>query len=156
MTLKDAAWNQDVGQPPTPSATEGAAATEIPTECLEDTFSEGLEGAFAALLLVDREMHRRARGIQEVVDGLSAQGAQEGVRMALKEQLEWLEEKLDWVTHLDTQDEANEDLRCELEGHMRLLLRAVASIVKTLTARSPEDILQRENAAEVVNTGKVL
>lgn len=127
-----------------------------PTECLEDTFSEGLEGAFAALLLVDREMHRRARGIQEVVDGLSAQGAQEGVRMALKEQLEWLEEKLDWVTHLDTQDEANEDLRCELEGHMRLLLRAVASIVKTLTARSPEDILQRENAAEVVNTGKVL
>lgn len=75
------------------------------------------------------------------MNGLDVPGAQEGVKVALEEPSEWLQGRLEAVTHLDIRgNKTNKLLVHELEGNLRKLLVAMRSIIKTLRARAPEDM----------------
>jgi len=70
--------------------------------------------------------------VQELINGLDELGAQERVQVALEEQLQLLQEKLNSVTHLNTGGgQINKLLHHEVEGKLRELLAAMGSIIKT-------------------------
>ncbi|KIK80610.1 hypothetical protein PAXRUDRAFT_15689 [Paxillus rubicundulus Ve08.2h10] len=156
ITLKDdELWERDTEGAPgyvhsAPPAVHSSAAKEGSLLAPH----EGVEETFGALLLIDHEMHAQAKNVTKLVDQLVVAGAQGEVQEALEGEGKWLRDKLDEITHLDTrEDEANAVLLHKLVGNMKNLLTAVRSIEETLAARSPEDLLQRENASAVVNTG---
>ncbi|KAF8833753.1 hypothetical protein BDN67DRAFT_1017219 [Paxillus ammoniavirescens] len=156
ITLKDdGLWERDTEGAPgyvhsAPPAVHSSAAKEGSLLAPH----EGVEETFGALLLIDHEMHAWAKNVTKLVDQLVVAGVQGEVWEALEGEGKWLRDKLDEITHLDTgEDEANAVLLHELAGNMKNLLSAVRSIEESLAARSPEDLLQRENASAVVNTG---
>ncbi|KAF9236801.1 hypothetical protein BU15DRAFT_63727 [Melanogaster broomeanus] len=117
MTLEDdASWKQHKGLSLKPAPDEkleevarGIFRMTLKDETIpirSDTtqlgeFFKGTDETFARLLIVDHEMHRRAQHMQGLVEGLDVAGMQSQVHEASEEQLQWLQENLDIVTHMN-------------------------------------------------------
>ena len=111
---------------------------------------------FAALAIIDHELHERTKKISTLVEGLDARGMQETVLKKLEEEEVWLAENSKVIVHLDTTgDEASELLYNELAKNMNNVSAAVKSIKRTLKARTPEDGDQKSQATEIVHTGEM-
>lgn len=163
MTLEeDAPWKRGSNEPSghmgnAPSDNAPSQKGSIFAAVTEGGFivKEAEEETFSTLLLMDHEMHRRAKIITDLIGGLGAMGAQSNVQAALKTEEKWLRESLYSITQDTEDDEANELLRRELRKNIEDLLAAVASVTRTLAARTPEDLTQREHASDVINTGAI-
>ena len=160
MTLEeDAPWKWGSNGPPShmdnvPSQGESMFTASV-TE--RESLAKGAkEEVFSTLLLIDHEMHRQAKSITNLLEGLDAMGAQGDVQAALEMEEKWLRESLYSITHNTEDDEANALLRHKLRKNVEDLLVAVMSITRTLTARTPEDLSQQEHASEVIDTGALI
>ena len=107
---------------------------------------------FAALAIIDHELHERMKRILTVIEGLDAQGMQEMVLKTVDDVLLWLMEKRKRITHLDTTgDETNRLLCGELTRNIDHVHAAVTTIKITLEVRTPENTDQKSQAAEIVH-----
>lgn len=134
---------------PANPTTPGPNTTRTTAEPLE-----GVDEAFAALLLINHEMHRQAKVIEVLVKGSGM--ASGDIQRDLKDNLLWLQGNLDTIQRFDTgDDETSNLLHQELESNLGSFPQAMKSIMDMLTARGP-DTSSQETAAEIVNTSKAL
>ena len=160
MTLEeDAPWKRGSNGPSShmdniPSQ-GGSMSTASVTE--RGSLAKGAEEeVFSTLVLIDHEMHRQAKSITNLLEGLGAIGAQGNVQVALETEEKWLRESLYSITHDTEDDEANALLRHKLRKNVEDLLAAVMSITRTLAVRTPEDLSQQEHASEVIDTSAII
>jgi hypothetical protein len=149
MTLEeDAPWKRGLNGPSgysghmedAPSPTGSTFATSV-TE--RRPLAKGAEEEiFSKLLLIDYKMHRRAKTIADLIEGLGTMGAQSNVQAVLKIKEKWLRESLYSITHDTGDDEASALLRYKLRKNIEDLLTAMMSVTRTLAARTLEDLTQ--------------
>ena len=150
MTLQE----ETIGPEPRELAT--TASDVVPSLPPLLQFNNTADETFAALVVIDHELHERTKRISTVVEGLDAQGMQKNVLKTVEDELLWLVEKRKRITHLDTTgDEANELLCGELTRNIDHVHAAVTTIKITLEARTPENANQKSQAAEIVHTGEI-
>ena len=160
MTLEeDAPWKRGSNGPSshmnnTPS--QGGSMSTASVTQRGSLAKRAEEEVFSTLVLIDHKMHRWAKSITNLLEGLGAIGVQGDVQAALETEEKWLRESLYSITHDTEDDEANALLRHELRKNVEDLLAAVTSITRTLAARTLEDLSQREHALEVIDTSVII
>jgi len=128
------------------------APSPAPLLLLNNTMDE----TFAALVIIDHELHEQTKRISAVVEGLDAQGMQGSVLKTVGDELLWLTEKRERIAHLDTTgDEASRLLCGELTGNIDCVHEAITTIKITLEAWTPESADQKSQAVEIVHTGEI-
>ena len=122
MTLKeDAPWKRKSNRPPShmdniPSQGESMFTASV-TE--RGSLAKGAEEeVFSTLLLIDHKMHKWAKSITNLLEGLGAMGAQGNIQAALETEEKWLRESLYSITHNTEDDEANTLLQHELRKNV--------------------------------------